>query len=137
MIARKCGSTRRRCLTAAAQRLAASALAVRVDGSGDVEWRAFMTVLASLRRSVPAPVRYGSRSRYCGFASRYRDTRSPRVRVARGRNSIAWSMRSSGSAQLNRKKPLSGLAETLAAQARDAEMVVGPFKQIVRPGRAR
>ena len=80
------------------------------------------------------PMRRLIRSSYCryfGFASRYAFTRSVRV-TASARNRTASTSRSSGSAQLKRRKPLPRRAEALAAQARHAPLVVRPFQQVHR-----
>ncbi len=57
--------------------------------------------------------------------------------MAVGMKSSACFKRSFGSAQLKRRKPAPACAEAFAAEAGDAELVVGAFQQVHRQAVAR
>ena len=89
-----------------------------------------------IRKSDPTTFQYGLASRNCGCDARYAFTRS--VRLERHRQEVERLLQALvrlGAAEA--QEAGAGLAEALAAQAGDAELVVGAFAAGTAPGRGR
>ena len=130
MIAFRWGSTRRRCLTAAAQRSGEAGFAAPARLGTRRRLASFMSALGSGCEVAPCSCAYGSRNRYCGLASKVPLNPVGTIeRLGKKRHRLVDAL--VGLSATEAQETPAGFAEALTPQACDAELIVGPFEQVV------